>query len=231
MLSLATGFAIYTAMDKTENLVPVVVATQNIAPNTVITEAMVKTDKIPALGRSENALDEESLVVGGFTTTQVYAGQTFVQPMVAKQFDASGMSGLALTIPDENLRAYSVPIQAGYAVGDKLQKGDHVDIIATMNVGGGKNGGTITKTIMQNVRIFDVDRGRKDDKEIEHGPIKQISFLLTLEQIEIIKHAASLGDLSVALNPGNPNRKSTRGVINETLCTRYNFSGCTNIGK
>ena len=218
-LALFGGFGTYTAVSKVENLVPVVVATQNIEPRTQITESMVKTIQVPALGRSDTAIDDSSLVVGGYSTNKIYADQTIIQPMVAKQFDETGSSGLALSISDENLRAISFPTSSAHAVGGKLKKGDFVDIIVSADVGGQN---IITKTILQGVEVFDVTG--KDDG------ITSLTLLLTVEQAEIVKHAYTLGSESVdyALNPGNPKTARTTGVINKTFCDRYNF-GCDKV--
>ena len=48
-LACVAGFGVFTALDKTENLVPVVVATTNIEPRTQITDAMVKVEQIPGV--------------------------------------------------------------------------------------------------------------------------------------------------------------------------------------
>lgn len=216
ILAVVAGMGAYTVFSKTENLVPVVVATQNIEPRTQITDSMVKVEEVPALGRSENAIDDTSLVVGGYATTKMYAGETVIQPMVAKQFNDDGSSGLALTIPAENLRAISFPTTASDCVNGKVKKGDYVDIIVNMSQGSlGSNSG-ITKTIIQGVEVFDVGG--------ENESINTITLLLTLEQAEIVKHAYTLGSVTYALNPGNAQTARTTGIINKSFCERYNFN-------
>lgn len=119
-LAALAGFAMYTATSKVENLVPVVVATQNIDPHVKITDSMVKIEQKPALARSDNMLDDPNLVVGGYSTTRIFAGQDIVQPMVSKQFDPSGNSGYAGSIPSGDLRAVSFPMNEANAVGGKI---------------------------------------------------------------------------------------------------------------
>lgn len=215
-LAVVAGFGAYTILDKTENLVPVVVATQNIEPHTQITDKMVKIENVPALGRSENSVDDTGLVVGGYSTSKIYAGQNIIQPMITKQFDSTGASGLALSIPDENLRAIAFPTSPSQAVNGSLVKGDYVDVIVTLSGAKLKADTDITKTILQGVEIFDVGK--------DGGKIQSVTLLLTLEQIEIVKHAYSIGDVSYALNPGNPKTSRTTGIINKGFCERYNFN-------
>ena len=148
-LAVLAGFAGYTAIEKVQDLVPVVVATQTIEPHQQITQNMVKTVEVPALGRADNVVDDPSLVVGGYSTSRIFANQTIIQPMVAKQFDETGASGLALSIPKEDLRAISFPTDNANCVNGQVKKGDHVDIIVTLHsdvVGGGAN-----TPILQNV--------------------------------------------------------------------------------
>lgn len=218
-LALLAGYAMYTAASKVENLVPVVVATQNIDPRTQITDSMVKIEQIPALGRSDSMLDDTNLVVGGYATTKIFAGQDIMQPMVSKQFDPSGNSGLAGAIPDENLRAVSFPMKVENTVGGKVQKGDYVDIIATFNP---NDGGTkMTKTILQGVQVFDVATSASEEGGISSEPY--ITLLLTLEQAEIVNQIGA-DKITYALNPGNPKVARTTGVIDTLLCKRYNFN-------
>lgn len=212
-LAGVTGFGLFSALDKTENLVPQVVATQTIEPRTQITERMVQIKNVPALGRNESALDDTSLVIGGYSTTKIFADQPIIQPMVAKQFDETGASGMALSIPDENLRAISLAVAPADVVGGKISKGDFVDIVATFDEGKLHTESGITKTLIQNVDVFDYSK--------EDG---YITLLLPLDRIETIMHAQHVGKLVFVLNPGNPQRAKTVGMINTTLCERFNFS-------
>ena len=194
-LAVLAGFAGYTAIEKVQDLVPVVVATQTIEPHQQITQNMVKTVEVPALGRADNVVDDPSLVVGGYSTSRIFANQTIIQPMVAKQFDETGASGLALSIPKEDLRAISFPTDNANCVNGQVKKGDHVDIIVTLHsdvVGGGANT-PITKTI------------------------------LNLNQAEIVKHAYTVGDVSYALTPGNSVTAKTSGYTNSTLLNKFGF--------
>ncbi len=215
LLAGLTAFGIYSALSKMENLVPVVIATKTIEPHNEITSQMVKVEEIPAMGRPDIAIDDPAMVIGGWSTTRIFAGQMLIQPMVAKQFDETGSSGVALSIPDESLRAVAFPVSAQTIVGGKVKKGDYLDVIAAFD--GGKLGAQtgITKTILQGVEVFDVTG--KDEE------ITGVTLLVTLEQAEILSHAYTVGTITYALNPGNPKTAKTTGMINSWLCERYGF--------
>ena len=217
-LALFAGFASYTALDKIQNMKPIVVATQNIDPRTQITEKMVKTIEIPASAVQDNAVDDPALVVGGYSTTKIFSNQPIIQPQVAKQFDESGASGLALAIPAENLRAVTFPTSNDNAVNGKIKKGDSVDIVVSMNASALGSYTGVTKTILQGVQVFDVS----NDKD--GGNITNITLLLALDKIEVVKHAYTLGDVMYVLNPGNTVPTNTPGVINKSFCERFGFN-------
>lgn len=209
------GYAGYSVVSAYQQPVKVVVATQNIEPHTQVTGSMVKTIEIPAGGRSEAAIDDTSVVIGGYTTSKVYAGQQVIQPMVAKQFDETGASGMAMSIPDETLRAVSFPTDAANTANGNIQKGDYVDIISVIDGAKIDSNMGITKTILQSVEVMDI---AKTD-----GQVSNITLLLTLEQAEIVKHAYTKGDVTFALNPGNSRTARTAGVTDKSFMERFGF--------
>ena len=227
ILAVLAGYAMYTATSKVENLVPVVVATQAIEPRTQITDSMVKIEQKPALARSDSMLDDTNLVVGGYATTKIFAGQDIVQPMVSKQFDPNGSSGFAGAIPDETLRAISFPVEQSKAVGGKISKGDYVDIIASFRPNGGST--KLTKTIMQGAQVFDTNlpgSGTQDGESSSASSSSDsgyITLLLTLEEAEIINQIGA-ENITYALDPGNPKMARTTGAIDTMICTKYNFN-------
>ena len=210
------GYAGYSVVSAYQEPVQVVVATQNIEPHTQVTGAMVKTIEIPAGGRSEAAIDDTSVVVGGYTTSKVYAGQQLIQPMVAKQFDETGASGMALSIPDESLRAISFETDSAKTAGGNISKGDYVDIMALIDGSKVDAGSSITKTILQSVEVFDIAKS-------ESGEVSSITLLLTLEQAEVVMHAHSVGSVSYLLTPGNSRTARTAGVTDKSYIERFGY--------
>lgn len=216
ILSVVFAVSVYTTFTKVENLVPVVVATGNIQAHEKITSKMVKIEEVPAMGRPANAIDDIEMVVDGWATTRIFQGQAIIQPMVSKQFDKSGASGLALSIPSEKLRAVSFPATPETAVGGKIQKGDFVDVIAVMDGAALNSTTSITKTILQQVEVFDVvGEGEK---------ITGITLLLDLDQAELMAHAGKIGQIYYALDPGNNSIIRTTGTTNRSICERFGYN-------
>ncbi len=219
ILALITAFGVFTAISKMENLVPVVVATDNIEPHEEITEKKVRIEEVPAIGRSELAVDDVSLVVGGYSTTKIFAGQTILHPMVAKQFDETGASGVAMSIPNGSYRAVSFPATADNCFGGKVKKGDLVDIVVTLDGGQLGTDTSITKIVAQGVEVFDIIGGEGEN-------LRGLTFLLPFQEIELLTHAFTIGSVSYALNPMDAKVTPTEGVINASVCKRFNFR-CT----
>lgn len=192
---------------------------------------MVKTIEIPAGGRSESAIDDTSVVVGGYSTTKIYAGQQIIQPQVAKQFDETGASGVALSIPDETLRAVSFPTDSASTANGNIQKGDYVDIIATIDGSKNNTGVGLTKTILQSIEVMDIAK--------DESAVTNITLLLTLEQAEFVKYAYTKGEVIYALNPGNSHQARTAGVTDKSFMERIGFrvvpaqqqNASTNLGQ
>lgn len=223
-LALFGGFASYTAIDKIQDMKPIVVATQNIPPRTQITDKMVKIVEVPSGARQENSIDDPALIVGGYATTKIFVDQPIIQPQVVKQFDESGASGLALSIPSEDLRAVSFPTSNDLAVNGKIKKGDYVDIVVTMSASSMNAETGITKTILQGIEVFDTSNSGKGESS---GDISNITLLLKPDQVEVVKHAYSIGEVSYTLEPGVATpTQNTPGVINKSFCERFGFN-CT----
>ena len=115
----------------------------------------------------------------------------------------------------DNLRVASFPTSSAYAVGGKLKKGDYVDIVATLNADMLGTNTPITRTIIQQAEVLDTN-GYGDD-------ITSVTLALTLEQVEILQHAYTVGEISYVLAPKDAKLVRTTGMINKWLCDKYGF--------
>ncbi len=113
------------------------------------------------------------------------------------------------------IRVASFPTSSAYSVGGKLKKGDFVDVVATLNADMLGTNTPITRTIIQQAEVLDTN-GYGDD-------ITSVTLGLTLEQIEILQHAYTVGDITYVLAPKNAKPVRTTGMINKWLCAKYDF--------
>ena len=146
------------ASDGTES---VVVATENIAPGTRITEDMVEIKAVPG----------EAVVAGGFSTTADVVGSVARFPIAAQeQVLDDRLASTALTAASEDLpltyivpedrRALSIRVEEVITAGGLLLPGDRVDIIMVANIKSNLppplDESHLSLTILQNIEVLAV---------------------------------------------------------------------------
>ncbi|MDO8589093.1 MAG: Flp pilus assembly protein CpaB [Armatimonadota bacterium] len=121
--------------------VPVVVATQPIAPSTVIEAYMVRKTNAEMASTPQGAAANEQDVIGKVAV----AGVMKDQPIMAALVQPKSVSlGLAYAVP-AGQRAVTVALDPIIGVAGFLKPGNHVDVLATFNI----NDGSVTKTVLQ----------------------------------------------------------------------------------
>jgi pilus assembly protein CpaB len=180
----------------TNELVRVVVATQDIAFGKVIDAAKLDTIDWPA----------SAVPPGGFTQLSLLLPASGTEPRRAKMAIAKGELilvskvsnfGEKVTIvqslgPDS--RAISIKVTADTGVGGFVTPGDKVDVILTH----GKSTELKTVTIIQNVRVIGVDQDANADKE-KPGIAKTVTLEVTAEDSQKLALAQKAGTLSLVL--------------------------------
>jgi pilus assembly protein CpaB len=111
-------------------------------------------------------------------------------------------------------RLKAVHADAVSAVGNLIQPGDRVDVLVYLK--SNFNGGTQqagTTTILQDIKVFAVnDQWRPgDDGDGEPIPVKNVTLLLTPEQVEKLTLASELGKVSLVLRSPDDELNATVG--------------------
>jgi pilus assembly protein CpaB len=180
----------------TNELVRVVVATQDIAFGKVIDAAKLETIDWPA----------SAVPPGGFTQLSNLLPASGTEPRRAKMAIAKGELILASKVsnfgekvtivqslgPDS--RAISIKVTADTGVGGFVTPGDKVDVILTH----GKAEELKTVTIIQNVRVIGVDQEANAEKE-KPGVAKTVTLEVTAEDSQKLALAQKAGTLSLVL--------------------------------
>jgi Flp pilus assembly protein CpaB len=120
----------------------VLVAAQAIEGRAVVQPGDVAVREIPTAGVAPNALTDPEQAVGRLTVVPIYQGQQ----ITANLFGAAGDIDFSILQPDETVapdspfwRAASVTVTAERAVGGLLHAGQHVDLIANLNLAVGED--------------------------------------------------------------------------------------------
>lgn len=180
----------------TNELVKVVVATQDIAFGKVIDAAKLATIDWPAA----------AVPPGGFTNIADLLPPNGTDPRRARMAIAKGELLLASKVSDfgekvtivqslgPNSRAISIRVTAETGVGGFVTPGDKVDIILTH----GKSEEMKTVTIIQNIRVIGVDQDANAE-DAKPGVARTVTLEVTAEDSQRLALAQRAGTLSLVL--------------------------------
>ncbi len=146
---------------------PVIVASQDIAAGTRITEGMVGTKDIAVDAVLAGAFQDTEIVIGQVARVPFVAGEQVIPTKVT----ATGAAiadvenpPLAYVIP-EGKRAVAIQVSNVIGASGLIRPGDYVDVILTVQIeldsGDGVTSGSkdqIAQTILQNVLVLSVDQ-------------------------------------------------------------------------
>jgi pilus assembly protein CpaB len=121
--------------------------------------------------------------------------------MVAKLND-KGVFGASSEIP-EGMRIVTVPVNVTKTHSGLILPGDRVDLVVTYNVHSPEHGDVQkAKTILQYIEVFATDNIRQSavpNGEGKEVSAKNISLLVTPEQVNVVKLAEKKGEISLSL--------------------------------
>jgi pilus assembly protein CpaB len=148
--------------------VPVVVATQDIAAGTRLTDSMVGVKEIPEPDKLATAFGSTEGVVNQVTKVPLVAGEQVIPTKLTTgpgvPISADGELPLAYTI-DQGHRAVSVGVSSLIGAGGNIRPGDFVDVVLIVELkpqdASPETQGTsdqLAATILQNVKVLAVDQ-------------------------------------------------------------------------
>ncbi|MGC4116464.1 MAG: Flp pilus assembly protein CpaB [Myxococcales bacterium] len=220
VLGLLAGAVAYLGIDREKkrvkagwNLVPVIVANQDIAEGTAVSFEMVSQRPIPEQFVTSSVVkpDSASYVIGQRVLVPLQAGD----PLLWSQFETSKAAEKLSTIVQKKGRALTIDLTgAKMSVGGWIRPNDHVDIIGSFR--DQSSGEQIAVTLMQNVVVLATGKitGTTNINllpESERG-YNNLTFLLLPEEAEILSLASELGGLTLTLrNPEDIDVQEERG--------------------
>ena len=150
---------------------PAVVATQDIAAGTRVTEEMVEVREISAGAVLAGVFGDTADVIGQVTRIPLVAGEQVIPTKVTATGAAIGgvdNPPLAYVVP-EGKRAVSVEVSSIIGASGLIRPGDYVDVILTVRIEstdaaeaggfvleGGKD--EIARTVLQNAQVLTIDQ-------------------------------------------------------------------------
>lgn len=194
-----------------ENGVDVLVALADVGLGDPITPEVLKIEKWPADKVPSGAIGDLKETEGRRARSKIFAGE----PILEVKLLGKGESGASATdmIPT-GYRAVPIAVDAVSGSSGMILPGDRVDLMvhipADLNRGIQR---ALTRTFLQNVKIFAVDDTFQRGNDGTALAAKTISVLATLEQAQLIMLAAQLGKIQLVM------RSATDDTDEETATT------------
>ena len=131
----------------------------------------------------------------------IIAGVVTNEPILeARLAPKEGGAGLPVAIP-EGMRAVAVRVDDVVAVAGFTMPGTMVDVLVTGEVEGGAGGGanSITRTILERVRVLAAGQQVQQDKDGKPQTITVVTLLVDPEQANVLTLASTEGKIHLAL--------------------------------
>jgi pilus assembly protein CpaB len=205
-LGLLAGIIAWSAIKKKEadvrrgwNLVPVVVASQDVPEGTVITFDMINQRSVPEQFVTSSVVkpDSATYVVGQKVLVALQSGD----PLLWSQFETTKAAERLSTKIQKKGRAITIDASKTSAVGGWVRPNDHVDVIGTFR--DPQTNENTAVTLLQNVIVLATGKvtGTTNVNLIPEAQreYSNVSLLVIPEEAEILVLAAELGGLVLSL--------------------------------
>jgi pilus assembly protein CpaB len=197
IFGLLTALLLYKYLADTkealENMeyVKIVVAAEDIPAKTKVMEKMLTFKKIPKEYQHPNEIINPEDVVNKILLVPVTAGESIMSNQVLGPEERK--EGLAYIVPNGK-RALSIPVDEVSGVAGLIKPGDHVDILATLEI----NDTPFTSVPLQNIEVLAV--GKKIDDSIgEPVEYKTVTLAVTFTQAKRLMMASQRGVIRLML--------------------------------
>ncbi len=178
-----------------DDLVTVVKAAQPIAADEVIKRAQLMTEEVPARYAHPNGVREASEAVGKISKSYIAAGEEIIKEKLVGEKDK--VARLAYSVP-LNKRAIAIAVNEMAAVSFKIQPGDNVDVMVTLDlvIPGSTDDPSTTMLILQDIEVLSVGvKGSVDNS----GAINTLTLAVTPEQAQQLVLAGERGNIRLML--------------------------------
>ena len=179
----------------------ILVATETIAPRTVISKKMVKEIKVPDNAIFKDNIVETSNIVGKYSKEIILKDEGFRKDKLINELN----NELSFKIEGNN-RGISINVNGSTGVSDLIKQGDFVDIIVYLTEK--KDGQKIirpdlSRILLQNIQVLAIDKSLNRDGE--QRVAVPTNYLVTLSvpffDIEKLTLAEDIGTLKLVLRP------------------------------
>lgn len=208
IMAVLTGIAIYNYAHHLEKKaegesVAVVVASAKIPKNTVIKSTMIEVKNISVDAANSLSFKNIKDAEGKITKIDIEANEQIFTTRVTEK--GSAEEGLSYAIPDGK-RAITIQVDAVTGAAGFLNKGSHVDVIATVLAPSPAGGSGVPTSIMllEDIEVIAtgiyVDEAGKGDKSAA-AEYTSVSLAVTADEALKLNYAATEGKIRLVLRP------------------------------
>jgi pilus assembly protein CpaB len=200
--------------------VQVVVANADFAWGTKLTPEMVQVQEFPSGVIPEGHFISADAIKDRVIMVDVKRNEVLLESKLAPVGSTTG--GVA-AVTDINKRAMSVKVDDVIGVAGFIKPADRVDVMVTIEPDAGKQGNSMAKMILENVKVLaagtQMERKGKDE---EPKQVQVITLEVDVEEAEKLALASTQGKLRLALrNPLNQQHVLTKGANVGALLSSY----------
>lgn len=190
---------------QTGNLMPLVVASREIAAYEAIHQDMLRTTQVPKDMMLEGAFSKVEDLEGRVAAINVYKGMTLIESMLTPP---GTIPGITAVIP-EGYRAVAVKVDEETGGAGFIKPGHRVDVATVMNVKRGNKTETVSRVILQNVEVVAAGQQLTASDGAEANLSRSITLAVKAEDVSKLHLAATRGKIRLAIR-NNTDAKSRR---------------------
>lgn len=206
--------------------VSVVVANADLIWGTQLTPEMVQVQEFQS----------DSLPEGHFANPEELKDRVLLadlkrnEILLESKLAPIGTSGGVAAVTNINKRAMSVKVDDVIGVAGFIKPADRVDVMVTIEPEAGKQGNTMAKMILENVKVLAAGtQMERKGKDQEPTQVQVITVEVDVEEAEKLALASTQGRLRLALrNPLNSEKVLTKGAQVGSLVSSYRPKPVTN---
>lgn len=175
--------------------IKVLVARMEIEPGTRLDETNVAFEGYPEEKVPQGAVLDAKQYEERATKVRLYPGEVVLE----KKLGPKGASGVSTNI-EKGMRVVTVPVNATSSNSGMINPGDRIDILVTYKIQKQQALVSRTKTVLQYVKVFALDRVRDAEDETNKGAkAENLSVIVTPEQATLLNFAMNKGTLQMSL--------------------------------
>lgn len=199
--------------------VPVLVANADLTWGTQLTSEMVQVQEFSSDSLPEGYFGKPDEIKDRVLLKDLMRNEIVLESKLAPV----GTSGGVAAVTDINKRAMSVKVDDVIGVAGFIKPADRVDVMVTIEPEAGKQGSSMAKMILENVKVLAAGtQMERKGKDQEPTQVQVITVEVDVEEAEKLALASTQGRLRLALrNPLNTEKVLTKGAQVGSLLNSY----------